>query len=84
MLGGGDTASAVTAVPDEHALADLNYGWGEAYRIGWDPRCRWWAQRRDNLGGDITAPDSGKLWEAIRADYQARRVPRVLPAEDRG
>jgi hypothetical protein len=61
------------------ALAELRWDWGEAYRIGHDPVRGWWARRRDNLGGDITADGPDELREAVRADYGARRVPRDLP-----
>jgi hypothetical protein len=30
--------AARTAAADEIALAELRWGWGEAYRIGWDTR----------------------------------------------
>jgi hypothetical protein len=72
--GGSRTADA-----DE--LEALRYGWGEAYRIGWDAVRGWWANRRDGLGRDITAEDPGALWEAIRADYDAKPVPRDLPGQ---
>jgi hypothetical protein len=69
-----------TAEPDESALAALRWGWGEAYRIGWDASRGWWASRRDNLGGDITADSSDGLGRAILEDYDLRPVPRDLPA----
>lgn len=71
-------ASAVT--PDEQALAALRWGWGEAYRIGWDASRGWWAARRDGKGGDITAGDSDALWQAIVDDYALLPVPRDAPA----
>ena len=58
------------------AVAGLRYGWGEAYRIGWEARRGWWANRRDGLGGDIAAEDPDELWSAIFADYQLKPVPR--------
>lgn len=64
---------------DENALASLRWDWGEAYRIGWDMVRGYWAQRRDNLGGDITADDPEGLELGIRADYALKRVPRDLP-----
>ncbi len=66
---GGTTA-------DGQELAALRWGWGEAYRIGHDLARGWWAQRRDGLGGDITADDPGELWAAILADYTCKPVPR--------
>jgi hypothetical protein len=39
--------AARTAAADEIALAELRWGWGEAYRIGWDTRRGYWANRRD-------------------------------------
>jgi hypothetical protein len=68
--------AAVTTVADENALADLRYGWGEAYRIGWDARRGWWANRRDGKGDDIKAADHNGLWQAIYADYTASPVAR--------
>ncbi len=71
-------ASAVAA--DEQALAALRWGWGEAYRIGWDATRGWRAARRDGKGGDITAGDSDELWQAIVDDYALLPVPRDAPA----
>jgi hypothetical protein len=68
--------AAETTALDENALADLRYGWGEAYRIGWDARRGWWANRRDGKGDDIKAPDPEKLWDAIYADYASCPVRR--------
>lgn len=68
-------AAVITAV-DEIALADLRWGWGDAYRIGWDTGRGWWANRRDGKGGDITAGSHGALWDAIYADYTASPVRR--------
>lgn len=80
-MGEAGLQAAVTTAVDETALARLRYGWGEAYRIGWDATRGWWANRRDGLGGDITAEDPGKLDAAIRADYALRPVPRGLPKQ---
>jgi hypothetical protein len=71
--------AARTEVPDGDALAALRWGWGEAYRIGWDPVREWWATRRDGKGGDITAGDEDQLWRAIVADYTACPVSRDIP-----
>ena len=67
---------------DEDALAALRFNWGEAYRIGWDPVREWWAHRRDDLGGDITADDAEGLWKAIHEDYELKPVPRDLPGQE--
>jgi hypothetical protein len=75
--------AAGTGTADEHALAELRWGWGEAYRIGWDPARGWWARRRDGLGEDITAGDPGGLSTAVYRDYSLRPVPRDLPAPAR-
>ena len=66
--------------PDESAAAALRWGWGEAYCIGCDASRGWWANRLDNLGGDIVADDPDGLWRAILEDYTLRPVPRDLPA----
>ena len=68
--------AAGTGTADRYALAELRWGWGEAYRIGWDARRGWWANRRDGKGEDIKAPDPDALWAAIYADYAKRPVPR--------
>jgi hypothetical protein len=73
--------AAGTGVPGGDALAALRWGWGEAYRIGWDPVRGWWAARRDGKSGDITAGDEDQLWRAIVADYAACPVPRDLAGE---
>jgi hypothetical protein len=78
MMGEAAPQAAVVTVFDENALAELRYGWGEAYRIGWDARRGWWANRRDGQGEDITAPGPDGLWVAIRADYGRRPVPREV------
>jgi hypothetical protein len=66
---------------DQDTLAALRYGWGEAYRIGWDDARGWWARRRDDIGGDIIANDADGLWNEIREDYDLKPVPR---ADDSG
>ena len=74
----GDAApqAAETTALDENALADLRYGWGDAYRIGWDAVRGWWANRRDGKGDDIKAADPDALWAAIFADYTSSPVRR--------
>ena len=59
-----------------NAVAGLRHGWGEVYRIGWDATRGYWANRRDGVGGDITAEDPDELRSAIFADYQLKPVPR--------
>jgi len=66
---------------DQDALAALRFGWGEAYRIGWDAVRGWWARRRDDIGGDITADDPDGLWNAIVEDYTLKPVPRDSGAD---
>ena len=75
-------AGAGAGTAGEQALAALRWGWGEAYRIGWDGVRGWWAARRDGKGGDITAADSDELWQAITDDYTLLPVPRDLPVQD--
>lgn len=63
-----------------YALAELRWGWGDAYRIWWDGRRRWWAARRDRRGAEITADSPDELWTAVFADYTARPVARDYAA----
>jgi hypothetical protein len=63
---------------DQDALDRLRYGWGDAYRIDWDPSRGWQARRRDGIGGDITAASPDKLWAKVVNDYTRRPVPRNL------
>jgi hypothetical protein len=75
-MGEAAPQAAVVTAFDENALAKLRYGWGEAYRIGWDARRGWRAHRRDGQGRDITAPGADALWAAIFADYTSSPVRR--------
>jgi hypothetical protein len=75
--------AARTAAADGNALAELRWGWGEAYRIGWDPVRRYWANRRDGKGDDIKTPDQDALWAAIFADYTSSPVRRDYAAPRR-
>lgn len=77
-MGEAAEAAARRETADENALAALWWDWGEAYRIGWDAVRGYWAQRRDNLGGDIAADDPEGLFAVIRADYALKKVPRDL------
>ena len=67
---------------DEEALKTLRWHWGDAYMIGRDGERGWWAARRDQIGGLLTAATPGELEQAITADYRLRPVPRE-PAADR-
>lgn len=72
--------AAGTGTFDRYALAELRWGWGDAYRIGWDATRRWWANRRDGNSDDIKASDSDALWAAIFADYTSSPVRRDFSA----
>lgn len=72
--------AARSRTADEQALEVLRLTWGWAYRIGQDAERGWWAQRRDELGGDITADGADELWRAIRQDYELKAVLRDYPA----
>jgi hypothetical protein len=63
---------------DEQALEVLRLEWCRAYRIGRDAVLDWWAQRRDGLGGDITAGTPDELRAAVSEDYALKPVPREL------
>jgi hypothetical protein len=76
---GGASLADASASPEDKELAALRYGWGEAYRIGHDEARGWWASRRDDLGGDITAGGAEELTRKIQADYGLKKVPRELP-----
>lgn len=67
---------------DKEALKELDFDWGEAYLIGHDDKRGWWAGRRDRVGHLLTAPGPDELRAAIRADYEAKPVPRDLSAGD--
>lgn len=75
-------ASAGTA--DEQALAALRYGWGDAYMIGCDDEHGWWAARRDQVGGYLTAHDPDSLRAAIQLDCDLKPVPGDCPAPAAG
>jgi hypothetical protein len=72
--------AAGTGILVRCALAELRWGWGEAYRIGWDCVRGWWANRRDGTGEDIKATDHDALWAAIFADYTISPVRRDYSA----
>jgi hypothetical protein len=79
-MGEAAPQAAGTGVLGRYALAELRWGWGEAYRIGWDAVRGWWANRRDGTGKDIKAADHDQLWAAIYADYTASPVGRDYSA----
>jgi hypothetical protein len=62
----------------EQALEVLRREWGQSYRIGHDAVRDWWAQRRDGLGGDITAGTPDELRMEVSEDYALKPVPREL------
>ena len=60
---------------DAEQLADLDWHWGEAYRITHPAPDVWLAQRRDTTDTmKATTPDG--LFHAIHSDYWSRSVPR--------
>lgn len=63
---------------DQQALEALRLEWGQFYRIGRDAVRDWWAQRRDGLGGDITAGTPDELRAAVAENFAFKSVPRVL------
>jgi hypothetical protein len=68
---------------DTYALDELRHHWGDAYWIWWDKQGGWQALRRDDLGGKaITAGDPEGLWQAVKADYELKHVPRDLPGQE--
>jgi hypothetical protein len=79
-MGEAAPQAAGTGVLGRYALAELRWGWGEAYRIGWDAVRGWWANRRDGKGEDITAADHDELGAAIFADYTSSPVRRDYSA----
>jgi hypothetical protein len=72
--------AAAAGILRGYALAELRWGWGGAYRIGWDPVRRWWAGRRDGKGADLTAGSADELWAAVYADYTKHPVARDYSA----
>jgi len=66
---GGTTA-------DGQEPAALRWSCDEAYRIGHDLARGRRAQRRDGLGGGITAGGPGERWAAILAGCTFKPVPR--------
>jgi hypothetical protein len=79
-MGEAAPQAAATGAFDGYALAGLRWGWGDAYRIGWDATRRWWANRRDGKGDDIKAADPDALWAMIFADYTSSPVRRNYSA----
>ena len=64
----------------DHEIAGLRWHWGGAYEITWE-HGMFRAARRDD-GSAVSAPTAGHLTAEIRADYQARPIPRSLPPAD--
>ena len=56
-------------------LEELQHHWGGAYVITHPVPDLWIAYRRDD-GASLRAETAGELWDLIRADYDARPVPR--------
>ena len=56
-------------------LAELDWHWGEAYRISHPAADVWVAQRRDS-NDSLKATTPNGLHHSIVADYHARTVPR--------
>ena len=59
-------------------LEELRSDWGDAYLIGHDGGRRWWAARRGQTGGLLTAEGPGDLRAQILADYAGHPVPREV------
>jgi hypothetical protein len=70
--------AATSKTADAQALEVLRLEWGQLYRIGHGAVRGWWAQRRDGLGGDITAETPGELRTAIDEDRTLKPVPTEL------
>ena len=60
-------------------IADLRWHWGSAYKIT-SRNAMFRAVRRDDVSA-VTALTAESLRTEIRADYQARPVPRSLRAD---
>lgn len=58
------------------ALDDLRWHWGSAYLIHHLGPDLWLAQRRDHSRAVVKAEDPETLRERIKADYEAKPVPR--------
>ena len=69
-------ATGETAVAQ--ALEVLRLERGQADRIGQDAVRGCWAQRRDGLGGDITAETPDELRTTINEDHMLKPVPAEL------
>jgi hypothetical protein len=70
--------AATGKTTDRQALEVLRQEWGQWYWIGHDALRGWWAQRRDELGGDITAETPDELLTAINQDHTLKPVSREL------
>lgn len=58
----------------ERDMQALAWHWGDAYEFTW-ARGTYIATRRDNQRS-LTSTSVTWLWELVRADYQAKPVPR--------
>jgi hypothetical protein len=61
---------------DGQELEALRFGWGDAYLIDFDVERGYWAARRDQIGGLLTAANPDELRQAITDDYAVKPVPR--------
>ena len=66
----------MSALARDTAVAALLWDWDEGYEMGRDGERGWDAVRPDGVGSHLTGTRPGQLREAIRADYEIRRVPR--------
>ena len=76
VAGGAEQAQDELKPWDEAALAEIRFGWGDAYEIGHDNERGYWAARRDRIGGLLNADTPDLLRKAITEDYAAKPVPR--------
>jgi hypothetical protein len=60
----------------DQALKALRWNWGDAFELGEDDEHGWRAERRDGIGGLITAADPGELDVLVDTDYGLMPVSR--------
>ena len=58
----------------EPDLTDLQFRWGAAYDIGFDEVTGTWSARYQGCPERLTGDTCDELRQAIRADYQERRL----------
>ena len=68
-----DEIAALATISQQ--LEALRLGWSDCYLIGHDAEHGWWASRRDQIGGLLTAAEPDELRNAIRTDF-AMKPPR--------